>query len=102
MDDPEYKDGSRIEIKMETAVKYVIFHEKGDYFASVNPEASQQNDVVLVHSLGKGTTMRPFNKSKGGVLKVCFHPNKPFLFVMTKKNTYIYNLQKQVFYSIFT
>lgn len=92
----EYKDGFRVEIPMDSDVKHVSFHEKGDYLATVCPNAQGQNNVVLVHSLQKGATQRPFNKSKGGVQKVCFHPNKPFLFILTQKNTYIYNLQKQV------
>jgi len=97
-DSEEYAQGMRIEIPMTSIVKHVTFHEKGDYFATVAPSAPQQNDIVLVHSLNKGATQRPFNKSKAGVQKVYFHPSKPYLFILTQKNTYIYNLQKQVFY----
>lgn len=92
----QYKQGVRIEIKFNSPVKFVSFHEKGDYFATVCPNAAQQNDIVFVHSLSKGSSQRPFNKTKPGIQKVCFHPNKPFLFVLGQKNTYIYNLQKQV------
>ena len=97
-DSEEYAQGQRIEITMTAAVKHVSFHEKGDYFATVSPNASQQNDIVLVHSLHKGASQRPFNKSKAGIQKVYFHPSKPFLFILTQKNTYIYNLQKQVLF----
>jgi len=92
----EWKEGQRLEISLNASIKHVAFHEKGEYLATVCPNSSQQNDVVMVHSLQKGTSQRPFNKSKAGIQKVEFHPNKPFLFLLTQKNTYIYNLQKQV------
>ena len=92
----EYKSGKRLEIELKSQVKFVSFHEKADYFVSVCPSASQQSDLLFVHSLSKGASQRPFAKSKAGIEKAYFHANKPFLFVLTRKNTYIYNLQKQV------
>lgn len=93
----EFSQGMRVEIAMSSTVKFVAFHEKGDYLATVSPQASQQNDVVLIHSLHKAASQRPFNKSKAGIQKVAFHPTKPILFILTQKNTYVYNLQKQVY-----
>lgn len=94
-DHEDYETGKRIYFELVSQVKFVTFHEKGDYFATVCPETKNQNDVVLIHSLSKGSSQRPFNKSKADISKVLFHPLKPFLFILTKKNTYIYNLQKQ-------
>lgn len=85
----------KIKINFKNEVKYVVFHAKGDYLATICPEAGQ-GDIVIVHSLEKASSERPFNKSKSDVSKVVFHPSKPILFIMTKKNVFVYNLQKQM------
>lgn len=95
-DDEQYKNGSRLTIDFENEVKYVTYHSKGDYFATVSPRALRANDQVFVHSLSKGTSQRPFTKSKGNIIQVLFHPTKPILFILTHQNAYLYNLQKQV------
>jgi len=95
-DDAQYKDGSRLVINFENEIKHVAYHSKGDYFATVSPRALRANDQVFVHSLSKGTSQRPFTKSKGNIVQVLFHQTKPILFVLTHQNAYLYNLQKQV------
>jgi ABC-type uncharacterized transport system permease subunit len=84
----------KLKINFNSEVKYATFHSKGDYLATVCPEANQ-GDIVVVHSFEKASSERPFNKAKSDVSKVLFHPSKPILFIMTKKNIFIYNLQKQ-------
>ena len=42
--------------------------------------------AVLVHQLGKGVTQNPFRKNRGRVVRVLFHPTKPFFFVATQQN----------------
>ncbi len=88
--------GKRLIIQVDGAIKFLTFHEKGDYIATVSPTAEKQNEQVLVHCISKGQSQRPFSKSKGNVQRVLFHPTKPYMFIVTKKNTYIYNIQKQV------
>ena len=51
--------------------------------------------AVLVHQLSKKTTQNPFRKNKGRVVRVAFHPAKPFFFVATQNSVRIYNLAKQ-------
>lgn len=51
---------------------------------------------VLVHQLSKQTTQNPFRKNRGRVMRVAFHPSKPFFFVATQNAVRIYNLAKQV------
>lgn len=41
---------------------------------------------MLVHQLGKGVTQNPFRKNRGRVVRVLFHPSKPFFFVATQQN----------------
>lgn len=49
----------------------------------------------MVHQLSKGKSQAPFNKLKGLIQRVIFHPNKPLFFVATQQSVRIYNLMKQ-------
>jgi hypothetical protein len=51
---------------------------------------------VLVHQLSRFATQNPFRKNRGRVMRVAFHPAKPFFFVATQNAVRIYNLAKQV------
>lgn len=87
-----WEKGLRIHIQMNYLIKFLTFHIKGDYLATVSPLAEKKNEEVTVHSLSKGVSQRPFSKTKGNVEKVLFHPTKPFIFILTKKHTYVFNL----------
>eukprot|EP00879_Flechtneria_rotunda_P030269 GHRR01032882.1.p1 GENE.GHRR01032882.1~~GHRR01032882.1.p1 ORF type:complete len:236 (+),score=78.98 GHRR01032882.1:681-1388(+) len=87
-------DGTGLELVTGQAVKQVTWHARGDYFASVAPTGQTQS--VLVHQLSKHTTQNPFRKNRGRVMRVAFHPSKPFFFVATQNAVRIYNLAKQV------
>ena len=52
--------------------------------------------AVLVHQLSRFATQNPFRKNRGRVVRVAFHPAKPFFFVATQNAVRIYNLAKQV------
>ena len=51
--------------------------------------------AVLVHQLSKHVTQNPFRKNRGRVVRVLFHPLKPFLFVATQNHVRVYNLAQQ-------
>ena len=51
--------------------------------------------AVQVHQLSKRSSQNPFRKNRGRVVRVLFHPLKPFLFVATQNHVRIYNLAKQ-------
>ncbi|EAS04137.2 ribosome biogenesis protein bop1, putative (macronuclear) [Tetrahymena thermophila SB210] len=91
----EYKTGLRVSIKFSNDVKQISFHQNGDYFSTLSPRAEKRNEQIFIHSISKGNSSKPFSKSKGDVEKVAFHPNKPIIFILTKKHVYVYNLQKQ-------
>jgi hypothetical protein len=61
---------------------------------SVLPSPVMQS--VLVHQLSRFATQNPFRKNRGRVMRVAFHPAKPFFFVATQNTVRIYNLAKQV------
>jgi ribosome biogenesis protein ERB1 len=90
-DDKGYR--LRIRYKSKNSLKKLTWHHKGDYLATVSPDAN--NSAVMIHSMSKRQTQSPFKKNKGRVETVKFHPSKPFFFVATQKHIRVYNLAKQ-------
>jgi ribosome biogenesis protein ERB1 len=50
---------------------------------------------VLIHSIGRASSNRPFSQTKGIVQAIAFHPLKPNFFACTSNTVFQYNLQKQ-------
>lgn len=94
-DSEEWNTGLRITIPQETLISQVIFHSRGDYFASVSPKA-KQNIQVLIHSFSKGKSQKPFAKSKSNIQRVLFHHTKPIFFIATQQHIWVFDLKKQV------
>lgn len=88
-----WANGIRIILNHFQIVKQITWHGKGDYFATVMPDG--QNRSVLINQLSKRISQLPFNKSKGLIQCVLFHPIRPYLFVATQRNVRIYDLVKQ-------
>ncbi|XP_012525411.1 ribosome biogenesis protein BOP1 homolog [Monomorium pharaonis] len=94
VDGEHWSNGIRIILNHFKTVKQVTWHGKGDYFATVMPDG--QNRSVLINQLSKRRSQLPFNKSKGLIQCVLFHPIRPYLFVATQRNVRIYDLVQQV------
>uniref|UniRef100_A0A182KD43 Ribosome biogenesis protein BOP1 homolog n=1 Tax=Anopheles christyi TaxID=43041 RepID=A0A182KD43_9DIPT len=90
----EKKLGVRIVITHFREVRQVTWHGRGDYFATVMPDAAYRS--VMIHQLSKRRSQLPFSKSKGLVQCVLFHPVKPCLFVATQRHVRVYDLVKQM------
>uniref|UniRef100_A0A182QZU2 Ribosome biogenesis protein BOP1 homolog n=1 Tax=Anopheles farauti TaxID=69004 RepID=A0A182QZU2_9DIPT len=90
----EHKLGVRIVITHFREVRQVTWHGRGDYFATVMPDAAYRS--VMIHQLSKRRSQLPFSKSKGLVQCVLFHPIKPCLFVATQRHVRVYDLVKQM------
>uniref|UniRef100_A0A182WLI9 Ribosome biogenesis protein BOP1 homolog n=1 Tax=Anopheles minimus TaxID=112268 RepID=A0A182WLI9_9DIPT len=90
----ESKLGVRIVITHFREVRQVTWHGRGDYFATVMPDAAYRS--VMIHQLSKRRSQLPFSKSKGLVQCVLFHPVKPCLFVATQRHVRVYDLVKQM------
>ncbi len=58
-------------------------------------DCAGNTQAVLVHQLSKHITQNPFRKNRGRVVRVLFHPLKPFLFVATQNHVRVYNLAQQ-------
>ncbi|XP_063041800.1 ribosome biogenesis protein bop1 [Engraulis encrasicolus] len=87
--------GYRLLLKHPKAVRQVTWHGKGDYLASVMPDSSGSTTQVLIHQVSKRRTQNPFNRNKGAVQCVAFHPVRPFFLVATQRHVRVYNLIKQ-------
>jgi|TARA_B110000285_G_C15057926_1_gene580670 ribosome biogenesis protein ERB1 len=83
-----------IKMDFKHIISRICWHSKGDYFATMahNIQTSSQ---VLIHSLSRSNSTRPFNNSKGIIQAICFHPTKPHFFACTHIKVFQYNLQKQ-------
>jgi len=94
----EWADGRRLTIQYDRNsvgkdLKFVAWHHKGDYIATVSPTSNVC--PVLIHQLSKRLTQAPFTKSKTQVQCVRFHPTKPYFFVAGQRTIKVYNLVKQ-------
>ena len=94
-DSQEYAEGRRFWMLLPTDVSQTIFHKKGDYFATLTPRANNK-DQVLIHSIKKGKSQRPFTKSKSDIQRILFHPTKPLVFIATKTIVWVFNIQTQL------
>lgn len=78
-DAKEQEKGVRLILVHFKVIRQVTWHGRGDYFATVMPEGA--NRSALIHQLSKRRSQIPFNKSKGFIQCVLFHPIKPCFFV---------------------
>lgn len=85
--------GVLLEVALPGTPKQVTWHRRGDYFATLSPEAG--NRAVLIHQLSKHQTQAPFKRTKGAVQRIAFHPTKPHFFVATQRYVRVYDLLAQ-------
>ncbi|KAI6174986.1 Ribosome biogenesis protein BOP1-like protein [Aphelenchoides bicaudatus] len=81
-----------IEITLPDNVRQVTWHKRGDFFATVGFSSSAK--TIYVHRISTSKSQKPFNKSKGSVQQVLFHPTKPQFFIATKQHIRLYDLSK--------
>ncbi|KAI9315488.1 NUC169 domain-containing protein [Dichotomocladium elegans] len=92
-EEDEEKYGFKIQLQHSQVVKQITWHRKGDYFATVSPDARAL--AVLIHQTTKHQTQLPFRRLRGIVQKVAFHPIKPIFFVATQMYVRVYDLMQQ-------
>lgn len=85
----------RVIVQLKHKVRSVAWHHRGDYFATVCPDAPPV-ERVAVHLLSRRLTQHPFRRVKGIAQRVAFHPIKPIFFLATKKTVRVYNLRRQM------
>ena len=82
-----------LKISFGRCISKVVWHVKGDYFATLANNV-QSTSQVLIHSISKNNSTRPFTQAKGIVQAISFHPTRPNFFVCTHMQVFQYNLQK--------
>ncbi|RKP19791.1 BOP1NT-domain-containing protein [Rozella allomycis CSF55] len=87
-------DETQLEINHSAQVKSCVWHNKGDYFATVASQGHSSKSV-LIHQLSKKISQNPFKKVGGIVQNVLFHPKRPLFYVATQQFIRIYDLSKQ-------
>lgn len=89
----ERNNGELVKIEVPGTPKQVVWHRKGDYFATVANDGG--NKAILIHQLSKHQTQAPFKRTKGSIQKVSFHPTRPHFFVVTQRYVKLYDLVQQ-------
>ena len=59
---------------------HIAWHRKGTYLATSMSAAVKH--AVLIHKLPQRQTLAPFQKMKGSVQRVQFHPSRPYLLLL--------------------
>ena len=86
-------DGQRVKIVHASSVSQLTWHSSGNYLAVVLQNTP--SSPVLIHNVQQQTSQKPFNKSRGLIQQVEFHPTRPFFFVLSQRYIRVYNLVKQ-------
>ena len=81
----------RLELVFEHIIKRVRWHLKGDYFSTL-ADNIQTSSQVLIHSLSKTMSQKPFSKTKGILETMEFHPTRPLFYICNDKHVFCYNL----------
>jgi ribosome biogenesis protein ERB1 len=84
----------RITLECQHVLKTMRWHSKGDYFSTL-ADNIQTSSQVLIHSLSKASTQKPFSKTKGILEAIEFHPTRPLFYICNSTHVFCYNLQKQ-------
>ncbi|MCL4125888.1 UNVERIFIED_CONTAM: hypothetical protein GTU68_021387 [Idotea baltica] len=78
----EWEKGYRVVLDHFKEVKEIVWHPQGDYFATLIPDGI--NKSVITHQLSRWRSQLPFQRNKGKVQRICFHPKMPHLFVVVR------------------
>ncbi|SPC64474.1 related to ERB1 - Protein required for maturation of the 25S and 5.8S ribosomal RNAs [Ustilago sp. UG-2017b] len=99
--EPERRTGVAMHLNITSTnasnLKTVVWHSKGDYFATICSDPTAGSAGLLIHQLSKHRSQSPFRKASKGssVQKLVFHPSKPWIFVATQRYIRIYDLMAQ-------
>jgi len=71
-----------VQMTFQNIIKTIVWHSKGEYLSTMahNVQTAAQ---VMIHSISKGISQKPFTSTKGIVQAISFHPTKPHFFVAT-------------------
>jgi ribosome biogenesis protein ERB1 len=87
----DYRGEPMVTLTLKNIISKLVWHAKGDYFATMAHNV-QQTSQVLIHSINRASSNRPFSQTKGIVQAIAFHPLKPNFFACTSNTVFQYNL----------
>jgi ribosome biogenesis protein ERB1 len=76
------KDQVYVTMVFKQIISRLVWHPRGDYFATM-AHNFQSTAQVIIHSLRKGSSQKPFSQTKGIIQCMAFHPTKPHFFAAT-------------------
>lgn len=78
-------------------VTQIRWHRRGDYFSTVAPVPSGDNQktVITIHQLSTRQSQWPFQKMSGIIRSFAFHPVQPHFIIASSKTVRIYDLVGQ-------
>lgn len=91
-------------VKTQNTIRQLIWHRRGDYFATVSPQGTfhrltrltisgTSGKSVLIHQLSRHQTQSPFSRTKGSSIQaLAFHPIQPHIFVASRTTVTHYSL----------
>uniref|UniRef100_A0A8R1XZF8 Ribosome biogenesis protein BOP1 homolog n=1 Tax=Onchocerca volvulus TaxID=6282 RepID=A0A8R1XZF8_ONCVO len=88
----KYEGKGKISINLGYIARQVVWHHKGDYFATFANSKSPK--LIYIHQLSSCKSQQPFSRLKGLMTALSFHPCEPLLFVGTQRYIRIYDLAK--------
>lgn len=95
--DLECPEGRVLTIRHSQRITQTKWHRRGDYFATLAPEASgdSQKSIITMHQLSTRQSQWPFQKMPGTVRAIAFHTSLPHFIITTSKAVRIYDLVGQ-------
>lgn len=90
---PKWAERSGMIFVLHSAdVTKVIWHHKGDYFASMVSDGKH----VMINRLSRKSSQQIFRHQKIPIRSIAFHPHGPVLFICTGSHVHLYDLQRQI------
>lgn len=89
----ERAQGYRIVIKHSHNVKQFVWHQKGDYFATLQPDGNTSS--VLLHQLSRWRSQIPFSRAAVKVTALSFHPKHAYFYICCQGRIRVYSLTEK-------
>uniref|UniRef100_A0A2P2I0S7 Ribosome biogenesis protein BOP1 homolog n=2 Tax=Hirondellea gigas TaxID=1518452 RepID=A0A2P2I0S7_9CRUS len=86
----EKEQGYRIVVKHTHKVHQVVWHQQGDYFATLQPDANTTS--VVTHQLARWRSQIPFGRASVKVTALSFHPKKAYFYICSQGRIRVYSL----------
>jgi len=91
--DAEKAKGYRVLIKHAHEVTQVVWHPRGDYFATLQPGAHL--NAIVTHQLARQRSQLPFSRACINVSRISFHPKRQLFYICGQNKVRIYSITEK-------